>query len=81
MIVQNGLIRVPRGFKRELKQEIYYCKKFGVVLHLENRRAAKAINYREHLYGKAYYIKMVEPELGRRFLEELDEIRWPACYL
>lgn len=81
IIVQNGTIRVPRRFKRELKKEIYYCKKFGVVLHLENSRSNKAVNYREYLYGKAFYVKMIEPELGKRFLDELDEIRWPACFL
>lgn len=81
LIVQNGLIHVPRKFKRELKQEIYYCKKFGVVLHLENRKATKVINYREYLYGKAYYVKMIEPKLGEQFLKELDEIYWPPYLL
>lgn len=81
LIVQNGLIRVPRKFKRTLKQEIYYCKRYGVALHLENTRAHKTINYREYLYGKAYYINMIEPELGKHYLKQLDEIHWPSYYL
>ncbi|MDR0905452.1 MAG: reverse transcriptase family protein [Oscillospiraceae bacterium] len=70
-------IRIRKAFKRKLKQEIHFCKKFGVTVHLENSNNAKSINYKEHLYGKAYYVKMVEPELGIHFLKELDEIVWP----
>jgi hypothetical protein len=44
---------------------------------LENVKAEKHIHYREYLYGKAYYIHMVEPEEGMRLLGELDKIRWP----
>lgn len=81
LIVQNSSVRIPRYFKRALKQEIYYCKKFGVTVHLENRRAVKRVNYREYLYGKAYYIRMIEPEQGEKYLKELDQIQWPIYYL
>ena len=77
LIVQNGVVRVPKAYRRRLKQEIYYCKKFGVLRHLENRKSTQYVNYREHLYGKAYYVHMIEPELGRHFLSELDQIQWP----
>lgn len=78
LVVQDGRIRVPKKFKRELKKEIYFCKKFGVTNHLNNSKATKFINYREYLYGKAYYIHMIETEEGSKFLEQLDEIAWPA---
>lgn len=81
LVVQKGTIRVPKHFKRALKQEIYFCKKFGVLTHLENKGATRFINYREHLYGKAYYIHMIEPEEGAAFLKALDEIEWPVFFL
>lgn len=77
LIVQNGTVRVPKRFKRALRQEIHYCTKFGVLTHLENTHALHHINYREHLYGKAYYVYMIEPEVGAVFLDALDEIHWP----
>lgn len=77
LIVQQGAVRVPKIFKRTLRQEIHYCRKYGVLTHLENIKAAHFINYREHLYGKAYYIHMIEPDVGLAFLEELDQIEWP----
>ena len=81
LVVQNGTVRVPKRFKRELKKEVHYCQKFGVTNHLINSGAKKFINYREHLYGKAYYIFMVEPEVGTWFLEQLDRIAWPEWCL
>ena len=33
--------------------------------------------YREHLYGLAYFIKMVNQPQGEKYLQELDEIDWP----
>ena len=76
-LVVQDTAHVPKAYKRHLRQELYFCKKFGVTVHLENIQATKRIHYREHLYGKAYFIKMVEPELGMRFLDELDAIEWP----
>ena len=33
--------------------------------------------YKEHLYGIAYFIKMVDEEEGKNYLKELDLIDWP----
>ena len=70
-----GRVTVPKQYKRKLQQEIYYCKKYGVANHLIHIKCDKAF-YKEHLYGKACFIKMVEPERGKKFLEQLDEINW-----
>ena len=77
LTVQNGSVRVPKQFKRALRQEIYYCKKYGVFTHLDNVHSEHRIHYREHLYGKAYFVHMIEPEIGAAFLNALDEIQWP----
>ena len=76
LIVQNGCIRVPKHFKRRLRQEIHYCRQYGVTVHLENTNASHCINYREHLYGKAYFVHMIEPDTGDKLLNMLDEIDW-----
>ena len=75
-LIVNKEIKVPKRFKRLLRQEIYYCKKLGVANHLQNINCNKVVNYKEHLYGKAYYIKMVENELGQKLLRDLDSIKW-----
>ena len=76
LIVKEGKVRIPKKFKRKLKQEIYYCQRFGVQQHLENTGNCERIGFKEYLYGKAYYVVMVEPEIGKKFLQQLDQISW-----
>lgn len=77
LVVKDEKIKVPKKFKRELKQHIYYCKKLGVQNHLDNIHSERFINYKEYLYGKAYYVYMIEPEVGKLFLNDLNSILWP----
>lgn len=74
-IVVNEKLSVDRKIKRDLRQHIYYCKKFGVRDHLKRIECNKSF-YKEYLYGIAYFIKSVELEVGKNFLKELDNINW-----
>ena len=76
LLLEENTMKIPKHFKRKLKQEIYYCKKYGVFSHLQNTGETNRVNFREYLYGKAYYIKMVEPKTGEKFLKDLDSIQW-----
>lgn len=75
LIINDGTLKIPKEYKRKLRQEIYYCKRYGVCEHQE-KTGKKYAFFREHLYGKAYFIHMVEPELGEKLLAELDDIEW-----
>lgn len=58
--------RVPRRFKRKLRQEIYYCKKFGVRDHLlktSDRTLQRGIN---RIDGSVRFVGAIEPKLGDR---------------
>lgn len=74
-LVVNTKVNVPRKYYRQIKQEIFYCKRYGVASHMEKRGYIYS-NYKYHLYGKALYIKMINPEKGKKLIEELDEILW-----
>ena len=75
IIVNGEKLRINKKYKRELNQEIYYCTKYGVKHHMEKTNNTKAF-YKEHLYGKAYFVYMVEPEIGKSMLKNLDGIQW-----
>lgn len=75
IIVNGEKLSVNKKYKRKLNQEIYYCLKFGVKHHMEQTNNTKAF-YKEHLYGKAYFVYMVEPEIGKIMLKKLDGIQW-----
>ncbi len=74
-IVVNEKLNWLRPNIRKLRQEIYYCKKYGVEEHLKRKGIIKA-NFREFMYGKAYYLKMIDKPKGENFLRELDTINW-----
>lgn len=75
LIVNNSKIRINKNYKRDLWQQIYYCKKFGVRNHLDKTGCNKSF-FKEHLYGRAYFVNMVERVEGTKMLDELDKIQW-----
>ncbi len=74
-LVVNKKLRVDISYKRYLRQQIYYISKFGIDNHLE-KIECNLSGYKEHLYGIAYFIKMVEKLEGEMWLKRLDEINW-----
>ena len=72
----TSTVKVPLQFKRKLRQEINFCNKYGVSFHLRNSKNLenKCINFMGYLYGKAYFVGMIEPDVGERFLKQLDHI-------
>ena len=75
LIVNDNNVRVNKSYKRKLYQELYYCYKFGVQSHLEKINCNKAF-YKEHLYGKAFFVNMVEPKEGEKLFNILERIKW-----
>lgn len=73
-LIVNEKVKIPKRFKRKFKQELYYCRKYGISQHLHATGRDNAINFREYMYGKAYFIKMVETDLGKYYLNQLDEL-------
>ena len=76
IIVNGKYPKVKKEYKNKLRQEIYYCKKYGVYNHLKQIGCMEKANFKEYIYGKAYYILMVEREIGENFLKELDKLDW-----
>jgi hypothetical protein len=73
-LVVSDNVKVPQKYKRKFRQEIYYCQRFGVEQHLKNIGKTSAVNFKEYMYGKAYFIRMVEKEVGENFMKQLDEV-------
>ena len=74
-LIVNKRVAVPREYIKKLKQDIYYCKKFGVISHLEKTNNQKHF-FKEHIYGRVYFVNMINKELGRELLKDLDSIEW-----
>ena len=67
---------IPFTYPDEIENAIYYCTKYGVINHMARMKIDKGF-YKEHLYGIAYFVKMVDKVKGEKYLSQLDNIDWP----
>lgn len=74
-LVVNDKVSVSRKIKKELNNAIYYIKKYGIEEHIKHIKCDK-IHYKEHLFGLAYFVKMVNPDLGINYLNKLNALKW-----
>lgn len=75
LLVNGEKIRVSKKYKREIYQELYFCEKFGVENHLKRIACNKSF-YKEYIYGKIYFVNMVEPEEAKKMFEIAERIQW-----
>lgn len=62
-IVVNEKPNIPVGYRRKLRQKLYYCRKFGVEAHLKQigSHIPKA-QYIKTLLGRVNYVLSVRPD-------------------
>ena len=66
-IVVNKKIQVPKYKRNQIRQEMYYIKKFDLKSHME-RTKQKKDNYLKHLIGSINYILIMNPK-DNEFIE------------
>ena len=76
-IVVNEKLSIPADYRRKLRQELYYCRKFGVQEHLQKIGLEIPEDiYRMQLLGKVNYVLQVHPNDkdmldARKWLQQL----------
>ena len=60
--------------ENEIKNAIYFIGKYGVCEHMRHIECNKSF-YKEHLYGIAYFINMVDREKGQKYLRQFRSAR------
>lgn len=76
-IVVNEKVAVPSAYKKKIRQEIYYLKKYGLDSHISRlSNDQNKEKYLEGLLGRVNYVLSVEPHNGemagyRRMLSEV----------
>ena len=74
LIVNNG-VSVNKKILKELNNAVYYIEKFGLISHMQHENLTQS-SYKEHLYGLAYFVNMVDQEKGKYYLDKLDRLNW-----
>ncbi|MGV9012963.1 MAG: reverse transcriptase family protein [Flavobacteriales bacterium] len=77
----NDGVRVDTAFKKRVRTELYHCVTHGgenhqVRMAMVNPTAVRKSNFKDHLLGKICFINAVEPELGKKFLLQYNQIDW-----
>ena len=74
----NEKVAVSKGYKRDLRQEVYYALKFGfdniVLSNSEDAVGNTIAQHFDQLIGKVNYVLQVEPE-NAWFLKARKELR------
>lgn len=73
-VVVNEKPGIPAAYRRKLRQEVYYCQRFGVCEHLKALDLAiSEEDYLRHLLGKVNYVLQISPDC-KEFLQYRDWI-------
>lgn len=59
--VSDSEIKIPRNYKRSLKQELHYIHKYGLNSHISKKKIRKS-NYLYSLIGKVNFWLSIEPK-------------------
>ncbi len=61
-IVVNNQLNAPRKYRKEIRKQIYYCKKFGIENHLKYHHLDIDVeNYKNTLKGKIVFVLQINP--------------------
>lgn len=76
-VAERDRPRIPKRFKRELRQTLHYSQKFGITEHLKRRGYDHDCfqNGINRIDGCIRYMQGVEREIGTRFSELWKELK------
>lgn len=77
LLVDGPSPHLPKSFKKDMSQHIFYIKKYGPNEHAKKRDFTSVPGMRNHLMGLAYFARHVEPEYGVALISELKSVNWP----
>lgn len=75
--IENGVLSVPNKYKRSIKNEIFFIRKYGLLSHMSQLRISDP-SYIYSLLGRVAYWLQIEPDNAKalemkRFLSQLNK--------
>ncbi|WP_022765266.1 hypothetical protein [Butyrivibrio sp. XPD2006] len=62
-IVVNEKASVPARYKKKIRQELFYCRKFGIDEHVKKLGLSESVEaYARKLLGRINYVLSIEPD-------------------
>lgn len=63
--------RVPKAYKDDIRQQLYYIRKFGLAGHCSRNGVVNQLGFLLRLAGQIRYVRSVESILGEKMLSDL----------
>lgn len=85
-IVVNEKMSIPAAYRRKLRQELHYCRKFGIGEHLQKIGLEIPEDaYRKKLLGKVNYVLQLHPDdrdlnAAQKWLLETGTLSHPNAF-
>lgn len=76
LVLNDATPKIPREMRDKIRMHLYYAKQFGIAGHCERKGFRSIIGFRNHLHGLIRYVISINPEQGRRFEKEFQELPW-----
>lgn len=77
-VVVNSKLQVSKQYRNKVRQEVYYCIKYGIVGHVQHAEKPQWItkpeHYRNYLIGKLRFILQINPQ-DTEFVRYLDWLK------
>ena len=67
--ISGDRVKIPKRYKRKLRQELHYIMRYGYLSHISNRRIRNPF-YLDSVYGKYTFWKSIEPD--NKFIQQYD---------
>lgn len=61
-LVVNEKVQVSKKYRRKIRQEVYYIKKYGILEHMKRNNIKDKNKYLNSLYGKINYVLQINNE-------------------
>lgn len=71
----NKKVSVDKKLLKELENAIYFINKYGQADHMKHIECDRAF-YKEHIYGIAYYVNMIDKDEGQKYINRLNQLNW-----
>ena len=77
LLVDGDKPNLTRDFRDNLRQHLYYVKKYGPIEHMNRRGFETVFGMKNHIRGHVDFARMVDESFGTRMLALFDEVDWP----
>lgn len=80
LLVDGVSPKLTREFRAKVRMHLYYLQhhKIGPALHAQKRGFDSVMGLKNHVEGLISYAHQVQPDLGARWRDEFNKIKWGA---